>query len=312
MLIAWLEGAPKLGRNGRATQASNMRLAINSAVDNEGGEAQTDAGYLLPVHNPDLVDWPADPGGETKMLLALRTQKAVLWWSIVFGVIFFIVLRFNLNGLPLPSPHWTAAEIAKHYSEHGSTIRLGAMVAAWTGAFVMLYGIVLTLQMYRHEKGRPPIWTFMAGLGWGIITITFALPMTFFGVAAYTPERAPEVTALMHELAVLTFWTSNQWTMFCLVPIIAVCLTPNSVKHSPFPRWFGYFTIFASLILELSSLCFITRSGPFAWNGVLTYWSVLIVFGIWMIVAYVLLFKAINAQMRDAETAPTPVAVSAI
>jgi len=52
-------------------------------------------------------------------------------------------------------------------------------------------------------------------------------------------------------------------------------------------------------ILVWWALIFATIFGVFAWNGLLVFWSPLSLFGVWIVVMAVLLFRAINAQIAD-------------
>lgn len=247
--------------------------------------------------------------------LSLASQKAMIYWAAAFMVVYFLIIRFCLHMLPPPSAKWSTERIQQFYLENGSDVRLGATIGSWVAAGVLPVMIVCVVQMYRHEmsrheKGQLPIWSILA-LGGAVLTpIFFVVPLIFFGVAAYTPSRAPEVTSIMHELAILSLMSTDQFFIFLWVPITVVCLLPNSVVHTPFPRWFGYFNAWTFVMLEAGAICFLTKSGPFAWNGLLVFWSPAIVFGIWQLTLSVLLVKAINAQMRDQEAAPAPAAVA--
>jgi hypothetical protein len=61
------------------------------------------------------------------------------------------------------------------------------------------------------------------------------LPPLFWGVAAFTPNRPADVTAIMHELGTLTITTTDQYYIFMWVAVVVICLLPNRVVHSPFP-----------------------------------------------------------------------------
>jgi hypothetical protein len=87
------------------------------------------------------------------------------------------------------------------------------------------------------------------------------------------------------------------------VAIAFVALLPNTVAYTPFPRWFGYYTAWTALMFEAGAIAFLTRSGPFAWNGLLAFWSPVVTFFAWMIVIAVLLFRAIASQ--DEARSPT-------
>jgi hypothetical protein len=155
--------------------------------------------------------------------------------------------------------------------------------------------VVVAIQIARHEDGKP-VWASLALAGGALMSIPLMLPPIFWGVAAFTPTRAPEVTAIMHELAMLTFVTTDQYYIFMWVAIAFVALIPNTVAYTPFPRWFGYYTAWTALMFEAGAIAFLTRSGPFAWNGLLAFWSPVVTFFAWMIVLAVLLFRAIASH----------------
>ena len=225
-----------------------------------------------------------------------RSQKVLVWWGVVMAIIYGVVLRFLLHMLPPPTAKWSSAQIAQFYSEHSSEIKVGATIASWTSAFFVPIAIVVAIQMYRHERGKPPVWSLLAAANGVIMSIFLVLPPLFWGTAAFTPSRPSEVTALMHELGMLTLVTTDQYYIFMWVAIAFVALVPNTVVHTPFPRWFGYYTAWTALMFEAGAIAFLTRSGPFAWNGLLAFWSPVVTFFAWMIVMAVLMFRAIALQ----------------
>ena len=163
----------------------------------------------------------------------------------------------------------------------------------------MPIAVVVALQIYRHERGKLPVWSVLSGANGVMMSIFLVLPPLFWGVAAFSPGRPAEVTAVMHELGTLTLVTTDQYYIFMWIAVVVICLTPNSVVHSPFPRWFGYFTAWTALMFEAGAIAFLVRSGPFAWNGLLVFWSPLILFSVWIAVTATLLNKAINKQAAD-------------
>jgi hypothetical protein len=139
----------------------------------------------------------------------------------------------------------------------------------------------------------------MALAAGALTTVYLTLPPLFWGVAAFTPTRNPEITATFHEFGVLSVITTDQYFVFLWVAIVVVCLTPTKVVASPFPRWFGYFSAWCALIFECGAVAFLPRSGPFAWNGLLAFWLPFSVFGVWMIVVSVLLLRALRQQSDE-------------
>jgi len=244
-------------------------------------------------------------------MIALRSQKVLIWWSVLFGLIYFAALAFCLHLLPTPSAQQSPAEIAQYYGEHSLLVRMGAALAALTGAFMMPWVVVLTTQLYRHEKLRDkadfPVWTVMAAANGALATVIIVIPTNFLGTAAYAPDRASDVTTALHELGILMWLSGDQWAIFFALSVAVVCLIPNSVKHSPFPRWYGYMAIIVAVGSSPSVVIYLTRTGPFAWNGLLGYWVPMMVFVFWFPAGMVLLYKAINAQMRELASVPPKV-----
>ena len=227
--------------------------------------------------------------------MSTRAQRFLLWWGLTFTVIYGLVWWRLFHMMPPPTAKWSADEIARFYVHNGSSIKIGATIAGWTSGFMVPIAVVVAIQIARHEDGKP-VWASLALAGGALMSIPLMLPPIFWGVAAFTPTRAPEITAIMHELAMLTFVTTDQYYIFMWVAIAVVALIPNTVAHTPFPRWFGYYTAWTALMFEAGAVAFLTRSGPFAWNGLLAFWSPVVTFFAWIVVLAVLLFKAIASQ----------------
>jgi hypothetical protein len=234
-----------------------------------------------------------------------RAQRILLWWGLLFTLIYGLAWWLLFHMMPPPSAKWPADHIAQFYREHGAEIKVGAVVASWTSGFMVPIAVVVGVQISRQEKGRP-VWSVLAVAGGTLMSVVLVFPPIFWGVAAFSPDRAPAITALMHELAMLTFVTTDQYYIFMWVAIAVACLAPATARYSPFPRWFGYYTAWTALMFEPGALAFLFRSGPFSWNGLLAFWSPVVTFFIWIVVMAVLLFKAISQQesaKADAEIA---------
>jgi hypothetical protein len=90
-------------------------------------------------------------------MFSLRSQKVLIWWTIVFAAIYGLALRFLLHMMPPPTAKWSSAQIAQFYAEHTTEIKWGATIASWTSASFTPLVIVVGIQLYRHERGRP-VW----------------------------------------------------------------------------------------------------------------------------------------------------------
>lgn len=231
--------------------------------------------------------------------MSVRAQRILVWWSVVFITIYGLALGFLLHMIPPPRATMTANEVAAWYQAHKGSIRVGAVIASWTSAFMLPLSVVVGTQMARIEKGRSKAWTITVVASGAMMSLFLVLPPLFWGVAAFTPTRGAEITQLMHQLGMLTLVTTDQYYIFMWVGIVIVCLTKTGIKHSPFARWYGYFTAWTALMFEAGAIAFLTKTGPFAWNGLLVFWSPLTLFGAWIAVTCNLLLKALKNQAAE-------------
>jgi hypothetical protein len=246
---------------------------------------------------------------EHRSLFSERSQRAILWWGIALAVIYGVALIFLLQQVPTKNPAWSAEQVADWYANHQGSIKWGAVIASWTGAFMMPILAVVTIQMARVETGGWKIWSALSLVSGALMSLFLMLPPLFWGVAAYTaPRKDPEVTTLMHELATLTLTTTDQYYIFLWIGVTVIALRPATqlVKNNPFPRWWGYTSLWITIMFEAGAIAFVPRSGPFAWNGLLVFWSPLTLFTVWITIQCWLIFRALRLQRAEPDPVPTP------
>lgn len=236
--------------------------------------------------------------------MSSRVQRILIWWSVAFMVAYGLSLWLLLHMVPPPSALLTPDQVSRFYAEHHTSIRAGAVICTYTGAFLIPITVVLAHQVRRVEKGR--VWSVLTLIGGVTMSIFLVLPPLFYGTAAYSATLAPQVTDLMHELAMLTLVTTDQYYIFMWIAIAIICFKTTTVPHSPFHRWFGYLTVWSALMFEAGAAAFLFRSGPFAWNGIMVFWFPLSLFGVWLAVACVVLFRAIRRQQEAGEDSKLP------
>lgn len=238
--------------------------------------------------------------------LSERSQIAIVWWALIFSTIYGLALGLLLHMIGPPSATLTADQVKDFYVTNQVSIRWGATITSWTSMFMAPLWGVIAAQIYRQEKGSTPIWTLMAGVNGPMMGLFLALPPLFWGVAAFDPGRPADITAVFHQLGLLTLTTTDQIYIFNYVAVAVIALAPQVSKYSPFPRWYGYFTAFWALAFEVGAFAFNFRNGPFSWNGVIVFWMPLTGFGFWILVTATLLLKALKLQLNDKETADVP------
>lgn len=230
--------------------------------------------------------------------MSTRSQIALLWWGIAFTAGYALSLAFLIGIVPPPPATWTAERVADFYQQHAGRILLGAVMTSFTSAFLIPISIVAAVQSARQERGRP-VWSILMFTGGTFTSIFLVLPPVFFGTAAFRPDRPIEITATLHDLALLSLFTTVQFYIFFGVSVAVACLRDQTESNSPFPRLFGYFTIWCTLMFEIGGVAFLFKSGPFSWNGLFIFWIPFFFFFIWLTTLCVLLLKALRAQNHD-------------
>lgn len=245
---------------------------------------------------------------------SVRSQIVIMWWGIGLAIAYTLAYVFLLQQLPLKDPAWAPEQVASWYVQNQTKVKLGAVINGWTGAFLLPILTVLVVQMARVEIGGWKIWSALSLVSGALTSLFLMLAPIFFGVAAYTaPRRNPEVTTLMHELASLTMVTTDQPYIFLWIAVTVTALRPatQSVRHNPFPRWWGYTSLWIAVMFEAGACGFIPRSGPLAWNGLLVFWSPVVLFGVWLTIQCWLIFRALRGQLQQTESESAPAADAA-
>src|SRR5438034_11148487 len=89
------------------------------------------------------------------MTISERSQIIILWWAFIFMVIFGLAWWFLLGMVPPPPPTLSPAEVTAYYTEHATSIKVGAVIASWTSACMVPFSVVIVFQWAPMEEGKP-------------------------------------------------------------------------------------------------------------------------------------------------------------
>lgn len=244
--------------------------------------------------------------GNCIMYVSASAQRFAIYAAIVTAVLYGIGFWYLTEFIPPPSPRLTAGQVVQLYAEQNFKFRLGVVVCLIAGGFNAWWSVAVAVQMARCERGIP-VWALAQFAGGVLGTVLFVAPPLFWGVAAFSVDRDPGLTLLIHEIAFLTLVTPVSFFWIQALPIAVVSFSRTQAAHSAFPRWMGFFTVFMVVSAELGVIAQLFKSGPFAWNGLFTFWIPLSVFAVWFGVLCYTMLKAIGHQAHArTETEPAP------
>lgn len=222
-----------------------------------------------------------------------RTQMLCLWCGPLAIALWMIGFVFASGFIVPPPPGGSAAEIAGLYNANLTGIRVGLFLTMIGASLTAPMVAAISTQMHRIEGRYSPLSYTQLGLGMGGILL-FIIPVMNMQTAAFRPDRDPNLLLLASDLGWIPF--VGVWNMAALQNIaIGLCAFQDK-QGEVFPRWFAYFNFWTALLYCPGSLLYFFKDGPFAWNGLFSWWLVVTVFCLWFFVTFFVVRKAIRGQ----------------
>ena len=224
------------------------------------------------------------------------TQRILIWMTLIMIAIFGVGYAGMMGFCPPPEPSLGASEVVALYKTNNMEFRVGVVLCLLSGGFLLPFSVVVSMQMARLEKGIPG-WSILQVICGGLGTIFLWGPPLIWGAAAFSVERDPALTLLLHELAWLMFITPLCVFPMQLGALGMVALTNKKAeKVQAFPRWIGYLTLW-QLVQSFGGLAaMLFKGGIFAWNGLFPFYLPFVLYGVWTVALSYTMLKAIKYQ----------------
>ena len=224
----------------------------------------------------------------------LQAQRVLVWSALITAALYCV--GYYLTGMfPPPSPLLGSADVLNLYSADVLQVKMGVVICLTSAGFYIPWSVAVARQMSRHEEGYAT-WSTLQLVAGALGCLTFVLPAFFWGVAAFSVERNPDLTLLMHEIAYLALVTPISFFPFQVIPMVVISFRQKDEYLSAFPRWIGYFSLWMLAIGEMGVLAQVFKIGPFAWNGAIAFWLPLTAFTLWICVICRMILRASYRQ----------------
>ena len=220
------------------------------------------------------------------------------WWAggVGFFVLFFIALWPMMGMIVPPDPAWSSERLVEEISSRLTLYKLGAMVGIVASGLLSLWTVMASYHVYRAEEGRPPLLAATC-LGAGLINVFgFMLPFVLWAGGSYRIGfgQDPDYVRYINDMAWLIFVMLFQPFVILLMCLSFAGLNSTS-SVSTFPRWFCYYSLWIALLMCGGAVAILFKDGPFAWNGLIAWWMVVVMFGIYFITALGVFYR-LNKQ----------------
>jgi len=228
---------------------------------------------------------------------ALNVQRISLWISLGFGAVMLVAFVAFPGFFPPMSPRMSADQVAAFYRDHQSAIRFSMITFNFCSVMLMpLYMVVV----YQMKRMATPTQVFAYSYLSAVVSgaTLFALADLFWLIAAFRPERDPNLTMLLNDLAWITFVTPVGMLIgqnLCLALGIFFDSRPRPI----FPRWVAVVSVVTALAMAPSAAAVAVRTGPLAWNGVVSFWLRTGAYAVFLAVLFFAARSAINQEERD-------------
>lgn len=218
-----------------------------------------------------------------------------LWMLVIFLIGFWVVAGF----IPPPSPQSSGPELVRLFSEDRTRIRAGMIVSVFAAAFLASWSAALTVQMLRMSRGNAVLAYANLALG-ALFVLEFIFSLVIWQSMTFRP-RDPEILLAMNDTAWLLFTTITS-TPVLQTAVIGAAILRDKHTRPLMPRWSGYLNLWVGLVFLSGTMTVFFHDGPFAWNGLFTWYVPVVVFGIWIITLSILMLRAIAREESEEAT----------
>lgn len=226
-----------------------------------------------------------------------KTQKFCAWSGLVGVLLFFSAFGFA-QFIPPPGPSLTQDEVVAMYTNNTTGIRTGMVLMMISSMFISPWVAVIS-QHLRRIEGVSRLMTYTQLSSGSVGILFFNIPAVLFLITAFRPDRSPELTYLMNDASWIV--TVMVWPPAFMQNIsIGVSILQDKSANPIFPRWLAFFQFWVCLLFVPGSFVPFFKTGPFSWNGLLSFWVAGVAFTLWFVVMLVMLLKVIKRQEQEA------------
>lgn len=223
-------------------------------------------------------------------LILLWTLPAV---AIIWASAFLLFPGFT----PPMSPRMPAQQVAAFYRDNQSGVRYSMILFNWFCVGLVPILILLVMQIRRMAHRTPILSYCMLGCVAGAPTL-FLVANCCWLLAAFRPERNPELTQMLNDLAWITFTTQVPFLIAQSV-IVALAIYFDDPARPVFQRWTAHFNLLVALALAPAAFVGLALEGPLAWDGALSFWLKNIAIAVWIVVMGIVVGQAVYRERAE-------------
>jgi hypothetical protein len=237
----------------------------------------------------------------------IRAQWISLCLVPLFGALMLICFLAFPGFIPPMSPAMSADQVARFYAENTTMIRFSMITFNLCAIMLIPFFMVIVVQMKRMATPSHVLaYSYLAGATSG--ATLFAIADIFWLVAAFRPDRDPQLIMLLNDMAWLIF-IAPVGMLIVQNLCLALAVRLDARAEPVFPRWVAHFNVLTAAAMTPAVCAVIFRDGPLAWNGVVSFWLRIGAFCLYITVMFFVVWAAVK---RQANETPAPVPAEAL
>jgi hypothetical protein len=228
------------------------------------------------------------------------TGQRILLWTTPAAVALFALafVLFPVFSPPL-APTMTPEEVAAFFRENTTGVLGVAILWNLIACSLVPLFAVTAVQISRIATSSVVL-TYAYIICVGVGTTAFILADYCWGMAAFRPDRDPQLVSLLNDMAWF-FFIAPVGTVIVQNLCFALGVYLDERPDPIFPRWVAHFNVATVALLAPSAFSILVKTGPLAWNGALSFTLRLVTFVVYIVVMFLVLLRAVNNQGAERE-----------
>jgi hypothetical protein len=228
-------------------------------------------------------------------------ELIMLWALPAIGILWVAAFLLFPGFMHPMSPTMSAEEVAEVYRDDAARIRYSMILFNWFGVGLIPTVVLLAMQVRRMAHRTPVMSYCLIACAGGPPTL-FLIANMFWLLGAFRPERAPELTLLLNDLAWVTFTVLVPYLIAqCL--LLALAIYWDHQEQPVFRPWVAHFNVLIAVALAPAAFGAVAMTGPIAWDGVLSFWVKNVAIAVWIVVMGAVLAQTIRRQRAETAVA---------
>jgi len=229
--------------------------------------------------------------------MSLKGQRISLWIAAFFGAVLLIAFLAFPGFFPPMSPEMPPDQVSEFYRTNTSMIRFSMIVFNFCAIMLIPFFMTVVVQMKRMATPSHVLaYSYLSAVATG--ATMFAVADMFWLIAAYRPDRDPQLLMLLNDMAWLVFIAPVGFVVVQHL-VVALAVWLDARAEPVFPRWVTYFSIATAVAMTPAACAVIFKNGWLAWDGAISFWLRIGAFALNSVVMWFVLRRAILRQAAE-------------